>query len=415
MMRQPKSSEVPEIKANREGIITQVREYELITPLFGGGVTPAEADPVTVVRGTEVRGHLRFWWRATQGGRFNGDLAAMKEAEDNLWGAAASEHVRGPSRVQVVVTVTNEGTLDRPFEVGQNRRPSSRNGSVVPGYAAFPLQPPQNEAKPGMQTKSVRAGVVFDLKIDFPFENRKEIEATLWAWETFGGLGARTRRGFGALRCMKVDGKEHSLLSTNRVEQQIRQAMQNYVSSGKWPNHVAHLSQTPGHNLKVAGRGRDAVTAWQTLIKKLQRFRQNRDGNRGFGLSSWPEPNAIRSLVGKPIKGNRTLVNKFPRARFGLPVVFHMPHDSGIDDLSLQGTEFDRLASPLILRPLACADGAVGLALILVAPQEPLNGLILKGASGKSSVQANLTTSEARNIPPLNGETDVLKKFLDTL
>src|SRR6266700_2315149 len=87
MRKKPAIDTPPAVTLKELDIITQVREYQLITPLFGGGATPAEADPVTVVRGSEIRGHLRFWWRACRGGQFN-NVAAMKEAEDALWGAA---------------------------------------------------------------------------------------------------------------------------------------------------------------------------------------------------------------------------------------------------------------------------------------------------------------------------------------
>src|SRR5688572_2782128 len=70
--------------------VKQTREYRIITPLFGGGVRPGEADPVTTVRGSTVRGQLRFWWRAARGGHYGKSLAAMKAAEDLLWGAAST-------------------------------------------------------------------------------------------------------------------------------------------------------------------------------------------------------------------------------------------------------------------------------------------------------------------------------------
>src|SRR5947207_88532 len=97
-------------------VITQVREYELITPLFGGGVTPAETDPVTIIRATEIRGQLRFWWRACYGGNpeFDGDLTKMKKAEDEIWGKAYEKKDTPPTQdetVQIKVEVVNPGTL----------------------------------------------------------------------------------------------------------------------------------------------------------------------------------------------------------------------------------------------------------------------------------------------------------------
>src|SRR5579863_5199518 len=87
MRKKPALDTPPAVTFKELDIITQKREYQLITPLYGGGAIPAESDLVTVVRGSEVRGHLRFWWRACRGGKFK-DVATMKEAEDAIWGAA---------------------------------------------------------------------------------------------------------------------------------------------------------------------------------------------------------------------------------------------------------------------------------------------------------------------------------------
>lgn len=193
-MRKPKLEQPPGLEHKETGFVTQVREYQLITPLFGGGVVPGEADPVTTVRGTEVRGHLRFWWRATQGGRFNGDLKAMKTAEDELWGTASfvrknQPEAKTPQSVQIFIFENQSGKPDQPFVVSQGKvRPNKK--SVVPPYAAFALQPSNEEAKKGAQSGSVRVGVTFSLEISFPDEKRNEVQAALWAWETFGGIGA---------------------------------------------------------------------------------------------------------------------------------------------------------------------------------------------------------------------------------
>jgi len=103
-------------------LVTLVRRYQLITPLFGGGVEPGVADPVTLIRGPEIRGHLRFWWRACRGGQFGGSLTRMKEAEDLLWGAASTAEKPRPSKVELSVSVTDSGTRKHPFVVVAGRR-----------------------------------------------------------------------------------------------------------------------------------------------------------------------------------------------------------------------------------------------------------------------------------------------------
>src|SRR5437660_7116867 len=83
------------------GIIEQRRTYELITPLYGGGVTTTEADPVTVVRATEIRGLLRFWWRVMRGGQSEND-PSLKKREDAIWGKAYEKGDTGISPNQTI-------------------------------------------------------------------------------------------------------------------------------------------------------------------------------------------------------------------------------------------------------------------------------------------------------------------------
>ena len=423
MSRTPPTQQPPKLKVRANDIITEVREYAVITALFGGGVDPASADPITVVRASEVRGQLRFWWRATRGGQFGGDLNALRAAEEAIWGGPAREEngkpAGGQSRVQVVITNWRSGTPEIPFEI-KNRRLQPRQNSVVPAYAAFPLQPDRAAIDERTPIQPVLTGVRFTLAITFPREYEEDVAAALWAWETFGGIGARTRRGFGALRLLSVDGQPPADLppaDPHQFGQWLQTNLKRYIAAGAWPTDVPHLVHALRFALKT---GNGATAIWKELIERLQKFRQQRRANDGtlnrYGHSDWPEPNAIRILFGRPPRGPhaRRKIVKFPRASFGLPIVFHMYHDPGLDvTLEGQDAKHARLASPLILKPVACRDGkAIGLAAILEGVRLP--ALVLK-KDNQPTVQATLTTAEAQQIPPLNGQTDVLQAFLNTL
>ena len=85
----------------------------------------------------------------------------------------------------------------------------------------------------------------------------------------------------------------------------------------------------------------------------------------------------------------------FPRGEFGLPIVFHFQGQGEPPDTVLypsnasDGEPRQRMASPLILKPLALANGkAVPLILRLVTPS--LEGVVLK--QGSSSVDLPGTT-----------------------
>lgn len=413
-----------------EWVITQVREYELITPLYGGGVKPFEADPVTIIRATEIRGQLRFWWRACRGGKpeFDGDITKMKKAEDEIWGKAYEKKdtpIPQNKMVQIRVEVDNPGTLTKLFRIenrrGKNQSKSNQGPGI--GYVAFPLQPSQEELKqPNPEVKDVRSGVSFKLTISFPEEQKDEVEASLWAWETFGGIGARTRRGFGALHLLRVNGKNNADVPPPNVQQAaiwLRGKLDQLIANGKYPEGMPHLSLSG--QIRITPLSQNGFTAWQTLAKKLFSFRQIPDGRSG--RSYWPEAEAIREITGDrdikyPILSHP---KKFPRAAFGLPIIFHFRDDDIGDpeDTTLQGAKEgkERLASPLILRPLACKDGkAVGLALLLEVTQAVAGDLqLVKNKTQKpypDTIETELTQNEANNIQALEGETDVLKAFM---
>lgn len=420
--------DVPKVKLRPDDRIWQVRRYKLITPLFGGGVEPNKADPITIVRGTEVRGHLRFWWRATRGGQFNHNLEAMRQAEAAIWGSAAAKDKPGPSDVIINVKILNRG---KPFQVQDNEgRPVRNIGDVKSpySYVAFPLRDDKSDPP-------VLGGVEFELAIRYPSGWMQDVEAALWAWETFGGLGARTRRGFGALQLVSVDDNPTPALRSDEVEIELRNKLQQHMVLGTWPKNVPHLSHDLRMKVVVPSRSQSSssIQVWNDLIRGLRAFRQRR--HKRMGLSLWPEANEIRRRLKRdpkwpPKLNSPKLVHKFPRAVFGLPIIFHL-HDKNLpaksftvqgkpDPDSASKKTFDRLASALILKPLPCRNGqAVGIAAVLEAPREPPYGLEIKElARDKRPVEWQLNRQEANSEPLgeiLHNQPDVLQAFLDFL
>jgi len=416
-MRKEPELAVPDIRTRVDSdTIRHVRKYELITPLFGGGVEPGKADPITTIRPASIRGQLRFWWRASRGGEFGGSLNAMKDAEDQLWGAASTEEKFRVSQVQISIDITKDG---EPFVAhdhsGREVAVHAMNSQY--GYVAFPLK----------GDNQVLSKIVFGLTIRFPRAHQANVEAALWAWETFGGIGGRTRRGFGALALRAIDNTAIAPMpaNTTEIEQTIRRQLAEHVSSGTWPGDVPHL--TPNLVFKVTSLRPNPMDGWERLVGYLKKFRQDRPTNP-LGRSRWPEPDAIRRLSTSSSRHAIpvSLVDKFPRAAFGLPIIFRFKDDRTGPPLDppqtlLRGKEKERLASPLILRPLACGNGqAVGLAAILESPRIPPGGLVLNGIPGKPKVRvtSDLDASEAasnalKRLSPV--ETDVLAAFLRTI
>ncbi len=434
MREQPKLSMPPKVvsdtKSQGNKVITQVREYKLITPLFGGGVSAGEIDPVTPIRGTEIRGQLRFWWRACRGGQFAGNLQKMKEAEDALWGKA---YLKGEK------PVSQEQLVQISVEISQVGRPKRYSDRDIPAYAAFPMQDKQ---------KDLREGITFILTISFPQEKQIDIDAALWAWETFGGIGARTRRGFGALQCttIKQDKKPIPVnlpqANPKDAQQWLQQQLDIYVIGNIWPSNVPHLAKRlhNGQNIKfmIQANTSSSNDCWYTLIQRLKNFRQmRRSSNRqGMGRSLWPEPSTIRNLTRQSDPKFKTpipdpLIEKFPRAVFGLPIIFQFKDsdkrypDNPYRDprkTSLELKEHERFASPLILKPLACSgERYIGLATILEGTLLDTKQLVLKTQEVPKqdlNVSASLDDTQTLTLQDnvqISKQTNALQAFMKYL
>ncbi|MBU0550327.1 type III-B CRISPR module RAMP protein Cmr1 [Myxococcota bacterium] len=393
------------------GLVRLTREIELLTPVFGGGVhipshedlrQKKDHDAITPIRGASIRGQLRFWWRATTGARM-GSISAMRAREAALWGAASA-----PGKVGLKVRAAGLSVGARPvFEMKQsgggawNARALQGQGDLA--YGAFPLQPR------GGQQHKLEPGVLHEIKgkwaldLTAPDADAEEVELALEAWLAFGGLGGRTRRGFGAL------------------------------SGGTWAldrfdlNGVG-LPNVPSLAGAVLQRGRqqgDGLAMQKKALAALRGFRQGEDFGRNPrrekdrpGRSRWPEPETIRVLTKQSDNDHAkrfVCVDKFPRAAFGMPIIFHFQSKQDPSDTTLKPVGKERLASPLILRPWTAPkqSRAIPLALVLGDPSRAALPIELKTARHSFSVEARLEPAEVQKIKPLNGQTDPLRAFLN--
>lgn len=161
---------------------------------------------------------------------------------------------------------------------------------------------------------------------------------------TFGGLGARTRRGAGTLHCDKY---AYTWDSNNILGD---------GSARPWP-------VLKGGRVVIGTQRLPWNECWALVVNLLRDFRQDRAGPRG--RSKWPEAHEIRSIRGRwePHHAPRLQGGGFPRARLGLPIVFHFKDrgDPLDNTLSLKPSGDDdrteaRMASPVILKPWPVSD-----------------------------------------------------------
>ncbi len=301
--------EEPKISDFHPGATAKEYLIQVITPIFGGGVKPGENDLEMIIRPSSIRGHLRFWWRATRGAKFE-TAAQLFDREGEVWGTSDS-----PSPVAIQISQPSFGSL-RQRTASDYYGFKSKYGPE--SYVLFPAR--ENESP------ICKEGFSFQLKINWlkheklqylrdqenaalrrekkPPKAEKiddigpDIEAAIWAWTNFGGIGSRTRRGCGALFCKET-------------------APQNVASIGKW--YKDHLNGSgfvqpqqrawptlPAKILIDSTEGKP-VEEWAAVIDIMRFFRQgvgvgrnpgNSSNSRMPGRSLWPEPETIRKITG---------------------------------------------------------------------------------------------------------------------
>lgn len=165
-------------------------EVEVVTPMFLGGANVTRAE----LRVPSLKGMLRFWWRATSG---DNDLPAMKRREGELFGdtsdrAPFSVSVDYPTGTAAVLADLPKGNM---FTV-KSKGLTFKLGII--DYLAYGLR---DQKKRTYNRQHFPAGTRFGVR--FTFYRKADAEEVLRAFYTlvhFGGLGAKTRNGFGCVR-----------------------------------------------------------------------------------------------------------------------------------------------------------------------------------------------------------------------
>lgn len=328
-----------------------------ITPMFGGGAETRKADERNPVRAASIRGHLRFWWRATVGASY-ADAKVLFDAESDIWGRTPKAlkdeqgrprpdlHAHGKVRVEIT-----EQKAAAPYFPSLPRHMS---------YVTFPFQ--EQRAKGIEATQAVDAE--FKLKITCPPALRPQVEAALHAWIFFGGIGSRTRRGCGGLELL--EGEIQLSKAASKGEKLLTALPKTYFLGRPQSN---------------------AVAAWAEAVKIYADFRQGdgiaRTSSEGRpsiggkkptpGRSFWPEPDTLRRETKRASHGHeprRPEADGYPRADLGLPIGFQFKHEKDPEKLTLQGAteKHERFASPVITKAVVLGGKFYPMLVILDSP-----------------------------------------------
>lgn len=181
--------------------------YRLTTPAFVGGADNGrEAD----LRPPTIKAQLRFWWRAIMWARLGGDMNALQEREDALFGS-----IRKGGQAAFLMEV-------RPLEQVQTHREGNTltyetsaravdAGARYLGYGVMEAFGSRNKGtSAGQLTRpALRTPLKFTVHARFKptssAEHIRELEEAMTAWGAMGAMGSKARKGYGSISLVKTE------------------------------------------------------------------------------------------------------------------------------------------------------------------------------------------------------------------
>lgn len=175
----------------------------------------AGADGITPeLRAPSIKGALRFWWRAMNGHLVeekNGkwDYSLLKAKESEIFGDAGDSF--GKSKIQILISkpLVDVSWEDLPEHMHKTYEGNSRNNRSfninIIDYLAFGPVTRDKELKKNVLTRGYfKEEKPFEiiLKTDEKYVN--EVSKAFFMLSQHGGLGAKTRNGFGGFNIKNV-------------------------------------------------------------------------------------------------------------------------------------------------------------------------------------------------------------------
>lgn len=169
------------------------REYEceVVTPMFLGGADPKKAE----LRVPSIKGALRFWWRALYD---DGNVAQMAAEEARIFGSTDNKAV-----ITLKVESKNVQPVLKDLPLGMMAPVEGKTYKTsIVNYLAYGLFEYDKKTRQNTYNKShIPSSSVFKIYATFPRRAADDFNSALRALIDYGGLGARSRNGFGSLHC----------------------------------------------------------------------------------------------------------------------------------------------------------------------------------------------------------------------
>jgi len=323
---------------------------QAVTPLFMSGAVSTACE----FRASGIKGSLRYWFRAL--------YPHLLSEESSLFG---STELKSPLRIRT------RDINPRTIPTGDSRFHNAKLSYLGYGIIAW-----DREQKKNVTTKAFfDVASMFDLELMFSSklntEAQHRILSSLWCLFMFGGLGARTRRGFGSLRICDIHDSDRILDDfptfsfKNRTEwiQTIEKFLKRFCPNNDQTSHTAFSKDM---RLIILPDQASSMVILNKIGENFQNFRSYRQGRQ------YPEDH---DLIYNYLKYNKEPYRLPERSAFGLPHNYFFSSLDGkyvpnkCDVYNKDGGQPGRRSSPLFIHVQGFTNGMAGGAfLFLPAP-----------------------------------------------
>jgi len=260
--------------------------YRIVTPMFIGG---ADGKPSDGIRPPSFKGALRFWWRALNWGKFyqeaKGDEAvAMKKLhseESRLFGSAVKDKKGGQGAFLL--------SIEQPKAFSEEKVWPKLKPIGESGYLGTGLWESGSIEKKNHQEHRVALYSNHPFIVRLCFHNEDDIltiSEALKALGLLGGLGSRSRRGFGSIALDTINGDSFSFPQVEAYEKQLLSSFQALEKCDIMPPFTAcSLVTRIGRLQGLYSSYQEAHKAAAKLFYKVRGMKAEVRGvnKRGFG------------------------------------------------------------------------------------------------------------------------------------
>ncbi len=331
---------------------------------------------------------------------FDNKLEKVKNAEKQLFGSIDT----GKSRFSLKI----EHRLgdSRIAKAGERW---DKDGIAYLGYGVISWNGLNRQVE---NTRSyIRQGNTFAvsliLKSDVSDEERLLLKRSLIALGLFGGLGSRSRKGFGSVNLQSLTEDDREVWVAPRTVDELEDRIKNFIGElGPLSNELPQYSAFSEHtNVTIINRNIDSLKLLDEIGREMIRYRSYGRNRGGKHILPWGET-ALQifkddhDLIIKVAQGNKPDTHP-ERVIFGLP---HNYHFSTGENVRIAPENKNRRASPLFIHIQELKDGCAAVLTLLTAQFLPPGERIKITGRGSHIVDTNVNYNVILNF---------IKRFAD--